>query len=313
MTKNSAATRTLYRGFPNPGPWTHITAELARTGRKRALAVVGYVGKDAPTIMPLHDGDVLVCDASEAAIRQGLTSAAALSVYSRRRVSIFSVQGLHAKVVVLSRSAWVGSANASKHSRDELVEASVRVTGEQVVRIRGWADSLATEENALNRSDVARLAKIPVRKSPHGPSQPQLPVEMPKKPSWVLFVETELDRTRKGQVVYDRDINAAKADAKHQGFPTSLQFVRWPASSSRLFHVGEWVIIIREGRVSRPAVVVRAVRRGADWAVWLSEVKTLRRPKYSDLRKVVPELVPWFGTSEVQDQRLLSRIRKLFY
>ena len=313
MAEKTNSSKPLHRGFPNPGPWKQITAELARQGRRPAKAIVGYVGNDAPSMMPLRDGDVLVCDASELSIRQGLTSAKALAVYARRRVVIFSVEGLHAKAIVMSRSAWVGSANASKHSRDELVEASVRVTGHHVQQLRSWADTLIAKENKLGQADIDKLLGIPVRRTTRGPSQRRVPTELPIRLARMYFVETEPDLTRKGESIYKRGLPDAKHVAREQGLPSSLTFIRFIASRSVKMREGDWVVDVRSGRVKRPAVVVRVVSAGRDLVVWMSETRSPRRPSYRELQRVVSKLEPSFDCREVRDQKTLAQVRKLFY
>lgn len=87
-------------GFPLPGgPWPAIRRDLDRPNRRPVVAVIGYIGKDAPTVMRLRKGDILVCDASETAVKGRLTNAAALQSFRKRGVRLFSLSGLHAKVI----------------------------------------------------------------------------------------------------------------------------------------------------------------------------------------------------------------------
>jgi len=126
-------------GYPDPGPWTHIRRDLVKRGRPPVIAVVGYVGAGAPEVMPLRRGDMLVCDASPAAIKRRLTSTKALRQYDRIGVTVFSLAGLHAKVIAAKSFAWVGSTNASENSRDNLIEASIRIEGTKARTTFDWA------------------------------------------------------------------------------------------------------------------------------------------------------------------------------
>ena len=59
-------------------PWQDITKNLTR--RKGVVkAAISYLGPEAPRIMHLKAGDLLVCDASESAIRAGSTQPHALT------------------------------------------------------------------------------------------------------------------------------------------------------------------------------------------------------------------------------------------
>ena len=167
-------------GFPSPGgPWPAIRRDLDRPNRRSVVAVVAYIGKDASTVMPLRTGDVLVCDASDAAIKGRLTSVAALKTFRRRGVQLFSLEGLHAKVVATPTSAWVGSANASNNSENELVEAAVRVAGQQARALRSWATSLATEDSEINATELNRLGGLRLSPPRPGPRRTVPPQALP--------------------------------------------------------------------------------------------------------------------------------------
>ncbi|MBP7675503.1 MAG: hypothetical protein KBB14_04200 [Thermoanaerobaculia bacterium] len=103
-------------------PWTHLTAAV-RESRVPVHAAVAYYGKGAGRLLPLSKGSRLVVDASEHAVSSGQTSPKDLLAAHRKGVRVFSVRNLHAKVFVVGRRAFVGSTNASMHSKDGLVEA----------------------------------------------------------------------------------------------------------------------------------------------------------------------------------------------
>ncbi|MBM7819187.1 hypothetical protein JOE63_001664 [Cellulosimicrobium cellulans] len=91
-------------------------------------AAVAYLGTDAPTILPLGVGDVLVVDGSDAALAAGSTNPAAIRRFVEAGAVVVSLAGLHAKVVLEGGPAprcLVGSANVSAHSRDDLREAAI--------------------------------------------------------------------------------------------------------------------------------------------------------------------------------------------
>ena len=101
--------------------WPIIKEQIKKTRKSQQIfAAIAYVGLDATKIMPLRRGDVLVCNASDAAIKQGSTSAIALEKLLRRGVKIFNEPNLHGKVVVFPMKAFVGSANVSRRSEDVL-------------------------------------------------------------------------------------------------------------------------------------------------------------------------------------------------
>lgn len=100
--------------------WTQGAKLLEK--RKPKTAAISYV-----TIYStiLNKNDVLICDASEAAIECGETKASVLRTYMDKGVKIFSVPNFHAKLIVCDNGVIIGSANLSKNSATKLVEASV--------------------------------------------------------------------------------------------------------------------------------------------------------------------------------------------
>jgi hypothetical protein len=85
---------------------------------------VAYVGSDAPDLLPLRRGDVLVVNAGRPALLAHATDPEALAAYVAAGVRVYTHSGLHAKVLATSSWAVVGSANASRNST-ALVEAAV--------------------------------------------------------------------------------------------------------------------------------------------------------------------------------------------
>ena len=95
--------------------WRPPSTDRAR-GRTRAIrtrgirhAAIAHLGQDAPTLMPLRAGDVLVVNASRAAVRAHLTSPVALAYYVDAGVRVLSSPNLHANVIATDRRAVIGS------------------------------------------------------------------------------------------------------------------------------------------------------------------------------------------------------------
>lgn len=297
-------------GFPNPSPWDKISEELGRPNRRQVVAVIAYIGRDAPALMPLKAGDWLVCDASDAAIKQQLTSVEALRTFRRRKVAVFSVSGLHAKVIASSTSAWVGSANASRNSAENLIEASVKVTGVQARRVRQWAESLATDDREISGSDLTRLAglkKYPLRP---GPRTEVIPTTVPATISSIVFVETGEGLTRREAEAVAQDNRHARVAAQSGGFAARLAHILITTSTS--IKAGDWVVDIRNGHVRRPAYVVRTKRSPYGLIVWLSESTTRSRPSIRAIRACVDNLEPEFGEVRIKEQNTVRRVLKLY-
>jgi hypothetical protein len=153
--------------FHGPSPWPHITRAIRTRGAR--YAAIGYLGQDAPELLPLRAGDLLVVNASKAAIRAHATSPAALTYYVERGVRVLSSPTLHAKVIVTNRWAVIGSANASENST--LADDAVIITDDPdiIASVRTFIDSLdeITEvdqvflDDAILEWEIGRAVPLP--------------------------------------------------------------------------------------------------------------------------------------------------------
>src|SRR5687768_6337988 len=79
--------------------WPSITSAV-RKARGRCHAAVAYFGRGGAKRLPLSRGGTLVVDMSLAAVKSGQTRPADVLPLLRRGVAVYSVENLHAKVVV---------------------------------------------------------------------------------------------------------------------------------------------------------------------------------------------------------------------
>ena len=129
-----------------------------RKGRRGARVAVAYFGKGAARLLSLQKGSQLVVDASDNAVKSGLTCPNDLIVLLKKGVRIFSVANLHAKVYVFGTTALIGSANASRHSAT-LVEAMLLTTDRKIVeKSKVFVQSIA--KNELGPEQLRRLQKL---------------------------------------------------------------------------------------------------------------------------------------------------------
>jgi hypothetical protein len=104
--------------------WSRISRAAKANSRKSHVAVA-YFGTGATRLLPLSKGSTRVVDMSHAAVASGQTNPSELLKLINEGVAVYTVANLHAKVFVLGNHAFVGSANASRHSEQSLVEAVV--------------------------------------------------------------------------------------------------------------------------------------------------------------------------------------------
>ncbi|MCJ0907048.1 phospholipase D family protein [Rhodococcus sp. ARC_M6] len=126
--------------FHGPNPWPHITRAIRTRGPRHAA--IAYLDHNAPEQLPLRAGDVLVVNASKAAIRAHATSPAALAYYLGKGVRVLSCPTLHAKVIATNRRAVIGSANATINST--FADDAVIITDDPTIitSVRKFIDSL---------------------------------------------------------------------------------------------------------------------------------------------------------------------------
>lgn len=153
--------------FHGPSPWPHITRAIRTRGAR--YAAIGYLGQDAPDLLPLRAGDVLVVNASRAAVKAHATSPAALTHYLNNGVRVLSCPTLHAKVIATTTRAVIGSANASENST--LTDDAVVITDDPAIiaSVRKFIDSLTeiTEvdqvflDDAIREWEIGRAVPLP--------------------------------------------------------------------------------------------------------------------------------------------------------
>lgn len=272
-------------------PWSAITRHVART-KGRTIAAVAYIGVEGPSILPLKQGDVLVCDASRKAVKAGSTHVPALDIYRKRGVNLYSLDGLHAKVIVTAKRAFIGSANASSHSRDKLDEAVVSITdADLVAQARQYIDSRTTEINELSKADLDELRQITPRAF-EWPEKRTQPAEVPTrvKRLWVAPVEygTWLQAV---QNEVDSSQATARRQARSLGSGIKAEALQWERVEARRMKVGDWFLEVSEstGRPKTPAqlIAIRHVTKTKS-VLWVARPKQkARRVGADDLQRLL--------------------------
>jgi hypothetical protein len=238
---------------------------------KARRAAIAYVTKDLP--LAFQPNDTLVADCSDGSIASGETSAKVLSQLHKRGVSLYSYGHLHAKVVVLDGTVFTSSANLSESSQSTLLEAGVETDNPTAVaQAIAFIESLAEQSDPIDAKFIARIAKIPVRKSrkPQGSGKPAKKIKLQGEPTtWVVGLRSievpknpdELKRIKKGEL-------AAK------------QLVQTPKNEV------SWARLSRQSRVSKFAkrgdsliVIWRNTHKGPPQAVYHHSPVLLNQPE----------------------------------
>lgn len=230
--------------------WAAITRALTKRNG-RAVAAVAYIGAEAPSLMPLRKGDLLVCDAEDETVKNRATSAAALRAYRRRGVEIRSVPGLHAKAVVLRKRAFVGSANASRHSRDQLHEAVVETTDTATCRdLRVWIEELPGVP--VDGARIRQLEALPLRRAPKLPKKAST---FPESLDRLTILELEFGNAIWGpreETAYGKAKGVGSRQAK-QALPGVGVSWDWLTEEvARAIKHGHWVTFVEDGQAAAP-------------------------------------------------------------
>ena len=115
------------------GIWGTLTRAV-KESKSPCHVAVAYFGQGASKMLPLKSGSRLLVDASERTVTLGLTCPEDLMILQKKGVMIFSLENLHAKVYVIGKSVYIGSANVSQHSANTLVETLLCTTDSRTVK-----------------------------------------------------------------------------------------------------------------------------------------------------------------------------------
>lgn len=262
--------------------WKQV-APHARSSKRR-LAALAYVSTDKH--LRLRKGDILVCDASDAAVKSGETSAAILSKWHKAGVRLYSRPCLHAKVIVMGNKTLVGSANLSESSATQLREASL-LTSRAIVVSQSKAFVLLTKSEATEVDDVflARALKLKVtRRKPRG-SQKRKKQKRLGSRFWIVRVyEIDSDRYENEEGYVDQATERLREITGDETIEPS--WIRWTGNSR----------FRKEARAGDTVVELWSTRRGKRIAVQPPSAILLRQDKqhwtrfYCDPSVDLPEL-----------------------
>ena len=137
--------------------------EIQKLARKanRIEAAIAYFSSDK--FLPLSAGGTLIVDASPETIRSRGTSAKLLWKL-RKKVRLFNLENLHAKIVLLDSQVVVSSANASQTSAGRLHEAGILTDSPRIVsQARSYFYQLKLKAEPLTQQRLRELIKLKLR------------------------------------------------------------------------------------------------------------------------------------------------------
>jgi len=208
--------------------WPTLRKLAARSSTKRAA--VSYVTTDA--FIKFGDGDVLVTDASDSCISSGQTSAKLLANAHKRGAELYSLPGLHAKVLLLDGTAVIGSANLSETSANDRIEAAwVTKSPDAVGMATSLIQQLVTQAHPIDEKFIARISRIKVKRNGWAQGAKRKPnrIKVGKHRTWVIGVE-ELTRDYPEEAPAIEE-GTSKAEAKLTKRSSDVSWIRWTGIS----------------------------------------------------------------------------------
>ena len=228
-------------------------------GNKPVIAAIAYANEDH---LSLRARDVLICDASDSRIATGATTHALLSALAKRKVELWHLDKLHAKVVRLGKHVVVGSANMTANSKS-LFEAALITDEPAALRQVDVMFKAMLEGGRIQRIDQAflkRIKAIPVTLSGGSGGARKSKERVPARPPMVWMMGyrklSEREQAKSDPLV----ATATQSEEPPPYFRTTLK----AAASRPPVQRGDQLIFVdlSEHRVRRPVSVSSVVECG---------------------------------------------------
>jgi hypothetical protein len=225
--------------------------KLAELSKKSGpiKAAIAYV---TAAHIRFQEGDLLVCDASDKAIRGGMTSAAVLAEFVRDGAQVYSIPGMHVKMGTFGRYTFIGSANMSATAGTRTLEASLLTTDVQVrSSVLGNLEELL-KDPTLSRVDdafVKRIAKLPVASGSAWPERTSdvIPEPPPTPSTWWVSTKPLSSRAERELIVQRPEL--AKTAAKILRSAVGLSLRGREDASVANFHAVEHIVFATSARL----------------------------------------------------------------
>lgn len=240
----------------SPKLWSQI-AKLR--GNKPVIAAIAYANEDH---LSLRSKDVLICDASDSRIATGATTYALLSELAKRKVELWHLEKLHAKVVRLHQHVVVGSANMTTNAKSLFEAALLTDEPEALQQVDDMLKALLKggRVTRIDQAFLKRIKAIPVVASGRAGGARKTKVRLPARQpmAWMMGYRELSDRE---QAKSDPLVaTAMQAEEAPPYFRTTLK----AAASRPAVQRGDQLIFVHlsKHRVRRPVTVSSVVECG---------------------------------------------------
>lgn len=252
--------------------WGHVAKKLKK--KIEVSAAISYVTSIS---LPLKKGDNLICDGSPKAISSGVASAKSLKHYQHKGVNIYSVEGLHAKMLITMDSLVIGSANLSENSKS-LVEASIYTTNKSAIaQAHAFISPFLIDTRfALDKAKIEKLLQIPVEKRKYSPNgKPKYRNREFGGDAWIITTRQLKDNK------YNEEIEQTETEiaTEKKTVIDSISTLIWPLKSVFVKGAKLGDIIIQKFKEKRntyvysPSVIVRITKKSDCVLYYIQYVK----------------------------------------
>jgi PLD-like domain len=189
-----------------------VAAKLLASSRRPARLAVSYVGHSAPEILRLKAGDTIVVNGSLNAVTAGATHPEALERWLSAGVRVVNHERLHAKVIVVGRTAIVGSANISlRAAGGTIAEAALKTTDPQAVSAaHAFIERLiCTEGEDISQEWLDEAKKMFPKKRATPAWSEKEPDELEPFRLWLGWYSAEVDWTDRDTKAYEEAVSEA--------------------------------------------------------------------------------------------------------
>lgn len=206
--------------------WHDLSAQFAN--HQRIRAAIAYV--TAPHLV-FREGDLLICDASDEAIKGGMTTASLLRSFVSSGAEVFSYDGLHSKVAIIDDQVLVGSANLSENAGVHTCEASLLTDDVQVVGlIQGFIEKVKAEAEPVDEDFLQRIEALPVVRKGGIFRKSKKKIDVGQSKVWLIATRNLSDRIARTEEAFEQvGRQEAEKHVKSEGY--EVRSIRWSGKS----------------------------------------------------------------------------------
>ena len=206
--------------------WRTLSVQFAE--HRQIRAAIAYV---TARHLDFRQGDLLVCDASDEAIKGGLTSAALLRSFVNQEAEVYSYDGLHSKVAVIDGKALIGSANLSANAGVGTCEASLLTDDRQVVGlVQAFVGQVKNESKRVDEVFLRRIESLPVVRVAGIPRVSTKRIESEYSRVWLIATRPLSDRIAEAEKALEQ-IGMEEAKKHLEGDDREPHSIRWTGRS----------------------------------------------------------------------------------